>query len=64
MRDTLRERIAHYTRLDAPVGFEEPVLRQVRDELAAITDGYKRIAGFDKATLQAKGWATRRCFIR
>ena len=25
-----------------------------RDELAAITDGYKRIAGFDKATLAAK----------
>ena len=26
-----------------------------REELAAITDGYKRVAGFDKATLQAKG---------
>jgi 2-polyprenyl-6-methoxyphenol hydroxylase-like FAD-dependent oxidoreductase len=26
-----------------------------REELAAITDGYKRIAGFDKATLGAKG---------
>jgi 2-polyprenyl-6-methoxyphenol hydroxylase-like FAD-dependent oxidoreductase len=26
-----------------------------REELAAITDGYKRIAGFDKATLAAKG---------
>lgn len=35
MRDTLRERIAAYTRLHAPVGFEEPVLRQARDELAA-----------------------------
>lgn len=26
-----------------------------REELAAITDGYKRVAGFDKATLGAKG---------
>jgi 2-polyprenyl-6-methoxyphenol hydroxylase-like FAD-dependent oxidoreductase len=26
-----------------------------RDELAAITDGYKKIAGFDKPTLAAKG---------
>jgi 2-polyprenyl-6-methoxyphenol hydroxylase-like FAD-dependent oxidoreductase len=26
-----------------------------RDELAAITDNYKRVAGFDKATLSAKG---------
>ena len=26
-----------------------------RDELAAITDNYKKVAGFDKASLQAKG---------
>ncbi len=36
--DHLRERLAAYTALDAPVGFEEPVLRRVRDELAAVCD--------------------------
>lgn len=36
--DRLRERLAEYTALDAPVGFEEPVLRRVRDELAAVCD--------------------------
>ncbi len=35
MPTTLRDRIAHYTSLDAPVGFEEPVLTAARDELAA-----------------------------
>ncbi len=35
MPTTLRDRIAHYTSLDAPVGFEEPVLAAVRDELGA-----------------------------
>ncbi len=30
----LRERIAAYTALDAPTGFEEPVLRQARSDLA------------------------------
>jgi len=36
--DHLRERIAAYTALDAPVGFEEPVLRQARDELSAVCE--------------------------
>ena len=31
--ERLFQRIAEYTALDAPVGFEEPVLRRVRDEL-------------------------------
>jgi endoglucanase len=36
--DSLRQRIAEYTSLDAPVGFEEPVLRKVRDELTPLCD--------------------------
>jgi endoglucanase len=36
--DFLRQRIAEYTSLDAPVGFEEPVLRKVRDEFAPLCD--------------------------
>src|SRR5262245_21324102 len=32
--ENLRERIAAYTALDAPTGFEEPVLRQARTDLA------------------------------
>ena len=36
MHEQLRERIAAYTALDAPVGFEEPVLARARDELAAV----------------------------
>lgn len=31
--DSLRDRIARYTMLDAPTGFEEPVLAEVRDDL-------------------------------
>jgi endoglucanase len=36
--DHLRERLAAYTALDAPTGFEEPVLRRVLEELAAVCD--------------------------
>jgi putative aminopeptidase FrvX len=36
MNDHLRERIAAWTALDGPVGFEEPVLRRARDELAKV----------------------------
>jgi putative aminopeptidase FrvX len=32
--DALKDRIARYTALDAPTGFEEPVLAAARDELA------------------------------
>lgn len=35
MPHALRDRIAQYTALDAPVGFEEPVLLAARDDLAA-----------------------------
>lgn len=38
MYDKLRDRIATYTRLDAPVGFEEPVLKQARDDLSTLCD--------------------------
>jgi putative aminopeptidase FrvX len=33
--DALREELARLTALDAPSGFEEPVLRHARDELQA-----------------------------
>jgi endoglucanase len=36
--DNLRDRLAAYTALDAPTGFEEPVLRRVRDEFVAVCD--------------------------
>ncbi|MCA9109329.1 MAG: M20/M25/M40 family metallo-hydrolase [Planctomycetaceae bacterium] len=38
MSQKLRDRIARYTNLDAPVGFEEPVLKAAREELAACCD--------------------------
>lgn len=38
MTDTLRDRIAAYTHLNAPVGFEEPVLDQARDELSGVCE--------------------------
>lgn len=36
--DPLRERLARYTALDAPSGFEEPVLARVHEELAPLCD--------------------------
>jgi endoglucanase len=36
MEDSLRDRLAAWTALDAPVGFEEPVLRAARDALARV----------------------------
>lgn len=36
--ERLFQRIAAYTALDAPVGFEEPVLRRVRDELQPVCE--------------------------
>jgi putative aminopeptidase len=38
MHRKLRQRIADYTQLNAPVGFEEPVLRRTREELAAVCE--------------------------
>ena len=46
-------KVVHETSGDRPFGNIDDLIS--RDELAAITDGYKRVAGFDKATLQAKG---------
>jgi 2-polyprenyl-6-methoxyphenol hydroxylase-like FAD-dependent oxidoreductase len=45
--------VVHERSGDKPFGNIDDLIG--RDELAAITDGYKRVAGFDKATLQAKG---------
>jgi 2-polyprenyl-6-methoxyphenol hydroxylase-like FAD-dependent oxidoreductase len=45
--------VVHERSGDKPFGNIDDLIS--RDELAAITDGYKRVAGFDKATLQAKG---------
>jgi 2-polyprenyl-6-methoxyphenol hydroxylase-like FAD-dependent oxidoreductase len=46
-------RVVHEKSGDKPFGNIDALIP--REELAAITDGYKRVAGFDKATLQAKG---------
>jgi hypothetical protein len=46
-------KVVHERSGDKPFGNIDDLIN--RDELAAITDGYKRVAGFDKATLQAKG---------
>jgi 2-polyprenyl-6-methoxyphenol hydroxylase-like FAD-dependent oxidoreductase len=46
-------KVVHEKSGDRPFGNIDDLIS--RDELAAITDGYKRVAGFDKATLQAKG---------
>jgi 2-polyprenyl-6-methoxyphenol hydroxylase-like FAD-dependent oxidoreductase len=45
-------KVVHERSGDKPFGNIDELIS--RDELAAITDGYKRVAGFDKATLQAK----------
>jgi 2-polyprenyl-6-methoxyphenol hydroxylase-like FAD-dependent oxidoreductase len=46
-------KVVHERSGDKPFGNIDDLIP--REELAAITDGYKRVAGFDKATLQAKG---------
>lgn len=46
-------KVVHEKSGDKPFGNIDDLIS--REELAAITDGYKRVAGFDKATLQAKG---------
>jgi 2-polyprenyl-6-methoxyphenol hydroxylase-like FAD-dependent oxidoreductase len=46
-------KVVHERSGDKPFGNIDDLIS--REELAAITDGYKRVAGFDKATLQAKG---------
>ena len=46
-------KVVHERSGDKPFGNIDELIP--REELAAITDGYKRVAGFDKATLQAKG---------
>jgi 2-polyprenyl-6-methoxyphenol hydroxylase-like FAD-dependent oxidoreductase len=46
-------RVVHEKSGDKPFGNIDDLIP--REELAAITDGYKRVAGFDKTTLQAKG---------
>ena len=46
-------RVVHEKSGDRPFGNIDDLIG--REELAAITDRYKRVAGFDKATMQAKG---------
>jgi len=46
-------KVVHEKSGDKPFGNIDDLIP--RQELAAITDGYKRVAGFDKATLAAKG---------
>ncbi len=45
-------RVVHERSHDKPFERLEDLVTQ--EELAAITDGYKQVAGFDKASLQAK----------